>query len=217
MILTQENIDLAKQELRISLPHIRSSHLTEALAAAFAFKSNAALRVSIAADAMPSIAYGRADRFANRLRDFGYALSDADMLQQAIRSGTLYDRPYMEFKRGDIGSSNACFSISRANNRPMVTVAMAKHYAELQWDCITIEPPDDEHARGDQSRELLRTMYARFQERARGLPGKPCFDGSAFVGSVEKLLPHAARDLAEDFFSMLYEPVYKRSGSRRAA
>jgi hypothetical protein len=219
LILTQENVDLVKLELRANLPQVASAHLTEALAAALGFRTNAALRTAIAAELerLPSTAFGDAESLNRRLSEFGYAICDPNILSNAIRQRMIYDRPYAEFKRGDVGANNAFFSLCQETSRPIVTIAMARQYAELQWDCITIDANHDAHVRDGACPELVRSMFARFQIRARGARGKPDFCGSAFVGRVERLLPEAARDLAEDFFSMLYAPAHTSFGTRKAA
>jgi hypothetical protein len=56
-------------------------------------------------------------------------------------------------------------------------------------------------------------MFARFQSRAQHAPGKPEFFGSAFVGSIDRLLPDTARDLADDFFMMLTASVQQRAAA----
>ena len=219
LILTQENIETVKRYLRERLTTISSSHLTEAIAAGLGFHTNAALRAVVEADrdGLPHVAYASESHFRNRLALFGYADLDDSLLEDSIRQHLIYDRPYTEFRRGELGPANACFSICRENNRPMITIAMARRYAELQWDCITLHPNQEGHLQGDRGHELVSAMFARFQESARGHPGAPVFDGSAFVGRVERLLPDVARNLADDYFRMLYEPVYSDIGAMRAA
>ena len=60
-------------------------------------------------------------------------------------------------------------------------------------------------------------MFALFQEHAKGAPGKPVFCGKAFTGTVSKLLPDTARQLAEEYFKLLYLPLRELPAPRRRA
>ena len=66
---------------------------------------------------------------------------------------------------------------------------------------------EEDYLHDNAGREPGRTLFALFQARARGAPGKPLFMGSAFTGTIKKLLPATARQLAEDYFRLLYLPL----------
>lgn len=55
-----------------------------------------------------------------------------------------------------------------------------------------------------------------FQLRTAGAPGKPHYRTNVFVGWVYRLLPEIAHLLAEDYFRLLYQPVWETE-QRRAA
>jgi len=99
----------------------------------------------------------------------------------------------------------------------MVMVRMARQYAELEWDSVTIDSDCDDHVSSRDSNDLVRVMFALFQTRAKGAPGKPIFCGKAFTGTVTKLLPDTARQLAEDYFKLLYLPLRDLPAPRRRA
>lgn len=208
-ILTQANVDAAKAALRISLPEIRSGHLTEALASSLGFGTNAALRAAIAAETgkPPALADAEAGLFAGRLEALGYSDIADHAFLAAMREDVLDETPYTWFRKGDLAANNRHFHACQAANRPMMMVKMARQYAELEWDCITIDSRCDDHVTKPESTELARIMFRLFQERARGAPGKPLFYANAFTGSITKLLPDTARQLAEDYFKLLYLPL----------
>lgn len=218
-ILTQANVDAAKAALRISLPEIRSGHLTEALASSLGFGTNAALRAAIAGETgkPPALADAEAGLFAQRLAAFGYPYIADEPFMAAMREDVLDETPYTWFRTGDRAANNRHFHACQAANRPMMMVKMARQYAELEWDCVTIDSDCDAHVSGAGSSDLVRIMFRLFQERARGAPGKPLFYAKAFTGSIKKLLPDNARQLAEDYFKLLYLPLRDLPPPRRRA
>ncbi|MES1973327.1 MAG: hypothetical protein V4472_12790 [Pseudomonadota bacterium] len=218
-ILTQTNVDAAKAALRISLPGVRSGHLTEALASSLGFGTNAALRAAIAGETgkPPALADAETGLFVQRLEELGYPDIAADAFLAAMREDVLDETPYTWFRKGDRGANERHFRACEARNRPMMMVKMARHYAELEWDCVTIDSDCDKHVSGPESSDLVRIMHRLFQERVRGAPGKPLFYAKAFTGSIKKLLPDTARQLAEDYFKLLYLPLRDLPPPRRRA
>jgi hypothetical protein len=218
LILTQPNVDAVKMALRRSIPGIRSAHLTEALAAALGFKTNAALRATIAQekDRPPMLVEAEPKRFTIRLAELGHASLPTTFFIAAMRQEGLAATPYAWLQNGDRVASNEHISACEMGNRPTVIVKMARQYAALEWDCITIDPQCDEHVSGPRSSHLVDTMFKHFQRRAKGAPGNPLFCGSAFTGSITKLLPETAKKLAEDYFRLLYMPLRDLHTPRRA-
>jgi len=211
-LLTQENVGAAKAALRKSLPTVRSAHLTEALAAGLGFNTNAALRAAMVAalDMPPSIADGDADHFRTRLAELGYKDVATSHFLAALSDKVLIETPYILFRKGDRAANDRHYHVCQRRNRPMMMIKMATRYAELEWDCITIDSSRDDHVHDAEGDRVVREMYSLFQARSRGSPGKPFFDGSAFTGRVTKLLPDIACELAEDYFKLLYVPMLQR-------
>lgn len=209
IILTDDNLAMAKAVLRKRHAEIRSAHLTEALAFGLGFGTHAALRAGLAAEAgrPPAVADGDAERFARRLVELGYDTVETAGFDDALTSPTLPDLPFARFKRGDIGANNRHYDECRRKNRPMVMVIMGRRYAELQWDCITLSGEQNDHLSRAAGDALGRLLFDRFQALAKGAPGKPYFTGKAFTGWVERLLPETAERLAEDYFKLLYLPL----------
>jgi hypothetical protein len=218
-ILTDDNIHAAKAALRTALPAIRSAHLTEAIAAGLGFQTHAALRAALASEASkpPAVADAVSSRFTTRLAELGYDGVPTHPFEGAITEKVLGDTPYAFFKAGDRVANDRHYHACQARNRPMVMVKMARQYAKLEWDCITIDSDCDDHVSSRASNELVRVMFALFQERAKGAPGKPIFYGKAFTGTVSKLLPDTAGQLAEDYFKLLYLPLRELPAPRQRA
>jgi len=218
-ILTDDNIDAAKAALRTRLPAVRSAHLTEALAAGLGFQTHAALRAVLAGEGSkpPVVVDATSSQFTARLAELGYADVPTPPFDAAITERILGDTPYTFFKRGDRAANDRHFYGCQARNRPMIMIKMARQYAELEWDCITIDSDCDDHVSSRASDDLVRVMFAIFQERAKGAPGKPIFYGKAFTGTVSKLLPDTPRQLAEDYFKLLYLPLRELPAPRRRA
>lgn len=77
--LSEPSLAALKKSLRKYLPDVRSSHLTEAMAAALGFRTHASLITTLPPQASdPSIQLLDNERFEARLRDFGYQLADDD-------------------------------------------------------------------------------------------------------------------------------------------
>lgn len=208
LILTEENGVALKRATRGFLPQISSAHLSEGLAFALGFNTHAALRASMAADQqhLPYLVTVDMSRFEDRISRLGYEVSVYPDLAKLVRSSAIPDRPFVEFKKGDMVANDIHFHRCKRANRPMMMVKVSRTYAELEWDCITTSKEGyDNHLYGsDNGRKLADVMVARFQSAAKGAPGKPNFLGGAFTGWAKKLLPETARDLAEDYFKLLY-------------
>jgi len=172
-ILTDDNIDAAKAALRTRLPAVRSAHLTEALAAGLGFQTHAALRAVLASEGSkpPAVVDATSSQFTARLPELGYADVPTPPFEDAITEKILGDTPYTFFKRGDRAANDRHFHACQARNRPMIMVRMARQYAELEWDCITIDSDCDEHVqrvRQQQARaHHVRRVSVTRQRRAR--------------------------------------------------
>lgn len=218
IILTPTNLEALKREARTAMPEVRSAHLTEALATALGFRTHAALLAAIEADfgRPPNLADCLQSCFVQRLNQLGYDGIATAELDAIVRGPAMPERPYAEFRSGDVDANNRQFYACQRGNRPMITLTMARTYVKLNWDCITISPDHEGYLFGDDDgRAFGQNLFRQFQEHARRAPGKPMFTGGAFVGWIEKLLPETARNLAEAFYRKLYLPLREPPISRR--
>lgn len=219
LLLHETNLTAVKAALRSYLPELRSGHLTEALAAGLGFRTHAALRADLIrfADFAPMLANVDEIAFAARLAAFGYAEPPADVLGSAVRSDAIPDRPIARFRDGDRVATDAHYAQCSRHGRPMMMIKRARTYATLEWDCITINARPHSILYGSpDGPSTVNEMVRLFKLRTAGAPGKPNYRTNVFVGWVYKLLPATAELLAEDYFRLLYQPVWQAE-HRRAA
>ncbi|WP_298672610.1 hypothetical protein [uncultured Sphingomonas sp.] len=116
------------------MPDIRSTHLSEAIAFGLGYKTHAALRDAIASASgrRPAVADGDPVRFAQRLMTLGYGAIEPGIFSDALAEPTLSDTPFAFFKRGDRAANDRHYHFCEQRGQPMITVRMARRYAELQ-------------------------------------------------------------------------------------
>ena len=206
LLLTDDNLHATKSGLRLALPDVNSAHLTEALAAACGYRTHAALRADLKTSALqPPLARLDATRFRMRLSELGYAEYQANDLARIVRSD-LPDPIWRMFPQRDRLANNDWYRQCQRRNIPDIHLHVGRKYWRLNWDCISTDKTYDERVHGPAGDALVRVMFMRFQDRAKLNPGEAMFEGSAFVGRIERLLPEIACDLADDFFAMFYSP-----------
>jgi hypothetical protein len=211
--LTPANLTVVKRTLRRELPSIKSTHLTEAIAAALGFRTHAALLTAVerAGPGSEPIANFDAARATERLSELSYTASVAALTTAVAKRSELPDPCWRQSHGNDSVTQNAWFHECKGLRLPYVVVKVARKYATLEWDCITVDANCDESVRGDKSRELVSEMFSLFQQHCVAETGQPMFEGSAFVGSIERLLPETACALADEFFGRLYRATRAKS------
>ena len=215
LFLTRDNCRFVKHALRECLSTVKSAHLSEALAAALGFRTHAALLATMrSANAdRPALTQVDEGRMWERMRGLGYGPKGPVDLVGIVRSAELPLAAWREFRNRDMAAIDQWFDECQHRDIPNVCILLRTKYAELSWDCISIDPSGEDHLRDDDGAALVRTMFKRFQTLAKGAPAKPEFFGSAFVGTVDRLLPSLARDIADDFFMRLYSPMAQRAAA----
>lgn len=209
ILASRDNLAFIKKELRSALPDIGSSHLSEALAASLGFQTHAALLAVTEKATHTLLLTIDTTRMSERLARFGHQVADLRCVAEAVRSPLLPDRTFIEFRDGDRASNDPWFYECRRRNIPMVYIETRRKFVKLRWDCITIDSRNEEHVQDQAGTQLVHAMLAKFQEMARGVSGKPMFEGKSFVGYIDRLSPELARDIAEAFFAMLYVPMHE--------
>lgn len=206
IFLTEANLTYLKHGLRLGYPHVGASHRLEALAAALSFRTYAALKAALAArvNGGPALVSGDPGRFAERLEELGYPGADAVALPTLLREPELPDPTWRVLPNRDIAAQNRWFRQCERRNVPYVWIELRRKYAKLNWDCVCVQMERLDYLHDSRGKALLDALYDRFCQLAHPDPGKSEFHGSAFVGSVDRLLPDIARDLADEFFMLLY-------------
>ena len=215
LFLTPDNCSFVKRALRERLSTIKSTHLSEALAAAFGFRTHAALLAAMKATIVdrPMLTQVDEDRIGERLRGLGYAPMVPVDLAGILRSAELPLAAWREFGNRDTAANERWFKECQRREIPNVCIRLRTKYVELSWDCISIDPAGEDHLRDDDGAVLVRIMFERFRALAKGAADKPEFFGSAFVGTIDRLSPSLARDIADDFFMRFYSPIAQRAAA----
>lgn len=210
LLVSDQNLRAIKMALRARINGTRSSHVTEALAYSMGFNTHAALLAQMKVDRLLPPAVGEADgvRFAARLASLVGVTVPATLLDEVVRSDAIPDRPYVEFFDHDRSVDAVHFAECSRKNRPMIMVRRARADATLEWDCITTDGRLKGYPFGNDNGDGIASEMVRlFEVRVKNAPGKPQYRGTAFTGWVHKLQPEAARQLAEDYFRLLYLPL----------
>lgn len=217
LALTRANVDFVKRALRSAYSAVGSSHLSEALAAACGHRTAIALATALrsAAPARPDLVRIDEDAFTARLGELGHRDVARGALAGLVRSDHLPDRIWTTVKGRDLTALNVWFRECQRRDIPYVYITLRRKYAEVDWDCITVNPDRDEVTLGAGSRELVDKLFATFRSLASANSKKSMFEGSAFVGSIEKLSPEDALELADAVFEILYGAIREGAHVRR--
>jgi hypothetical protein len=214
--LTPDNCDFAKRAMRLRLTSVKSTHLTETLASASGFRTHAALLAAVGvSDARrPTLVSVEPSRLTARLQELGHPPHDAAaVLIETLRASEMPVGTWREYRSRDVAAINTWFRECKRRDIPNVYIQLRTKYAKVSWDCISVDPRDESHLREEAGSALGALMFKRYQELAKGDPAKSVFSGSAFVGSVDRLSPAVARDIADDFFMRLYIPMMQRAAA----
>ncbi len=211
--LTPANLKVVKRTLRGEFPSIKSTHLTETIAAALGFRTHAAL-LTVVEQAGPGsepIANFDAVRATKRLLELS-CTAPVDFLTAAVAERIeLPDPCWRQMRSDDSETQKDWFYECKRLGLPYLVIKIARKYATLEWDCITVDASCDESVRRDRSMEFVREMFSVFQQHCVAETGRPIFEGSAFLGSIERLLPETACALADEFFGRLYRATRAKS------
>ena len=212
ILLTTTNIDFVKSQLRDQFPQIKSTHLTEAIASYAGFRTHAALIAACKAAPfdLPNIVILSETRFLHRLQELGCPIFDGCDVNEICRSSSLPLKMWVAFRNGDRDANNRWFQECRRRNIPNVCIRTRRKYVELYWDCVSIDPKCESHVQGKHGSDLVQEMFDTFQAIAKSAKGKPIFMGNSFTGSIDRLLPELASELADKYFALLYEPMRKQ-------
>ncbi len=212
-LLTRDNIKYIKIKLSELLPDVKSSHLTEAIASGIGFNSNAAMlsRIKDQAKFPPYLSDINDSKIATRLNKFCYANLSEFSIISIVRSVGLPQKIWVEFPSGNRGANERWYSECKFRNLPNLRIEKKKKFATLSWDCISINKSSEGHLKDEGGTTLGRLMFQQYQRIARQAPGKSEYFGTCFVGSVKNILPELAHEIADEFFTHLYEPISSTS------
>lgn len=208
-LLTPDNLSFLKSRLCDGGLVVRSAHLTEALAFGAGYRTHAAMLAFMksANRKRPAVVNVQAERIAVRLSELGYSELGLISVDHIVRSFDLPDRIWVEFGSGDMSANEIWYRECQLRDIPNLRIERRRKYVKLDWDCISLNTKSDAHVSGERGAVMVKKMFATYQGIARRIPGKSEFFGSGFVGSVDKILPELAYEIADEFFTMLYDPI----------
>ncbi|ALR19268.1 hypothetical protein [Sphingobium baderi] len=207
ILLTPANLHHLKSCLRVALPYVKSSYISEGLAAALGYRTHAALLADMKASPEKYPPLGRASdvKLAERLSDF--KVTDCVASVEGVARDAVPDPIWCVAKRADREANSRWHQQCRRRGFPLIFVYVTGKSAQLDWDYITLDPKREAHLHDEAGLALEDRMIASFQKRAANDLGNPSFRGTSCVGRIVRLAPATARALADDFFEMLYTPV----------
>ncbi len=208
--LTRRNIDFIGRELKKRYAPVRSSHVAEAVAAACGFRTNIAMIASLRerGTMLPALVVMDGTRFLGRLADFGYTTTlDEEVWHDLARAQELPERIWSVCKDNDLPRLNRWYAETRRRGIPCINIKTRRTLADVDWDCIGLDPKYDPVMNDRSSSGLIDRLFRRFQETVKGKPGKPLFYGSSFAGFVENVPIGVAPDVADALFGVLHEAL----------
>ena len=195
-LLIDENIEFLKFEYRRLYPKVKSSHLTEAIAAALGFGTNATLKAHMAESVgIVDAATFSEGKLNQRLLDFGYSGSGEQSDFQIVLSGMPY-RPYYEFQ------DDSAFRRHSKRDIPYISFREKKQkYCKLDYDHHIPSRHRERMKNYDQkSREGVRKLLNVYQQLARqlGMPSS-IFNGTIVQGWISKVPISVSKQFADAF------------------
>lgn len=170
LLLTSANLQAVKAAAQRAWPDVKSSHITEALAAAYGYRTHAAVLADLNRSAYPPLVQANPSAFSERLSDLGYPDRGSSPLVQALDKG-IPDAIWMVCNSGDIDAANRWYEQCRQRNIPRILIQKRQKYCLLEWDSITM---DDSACHPKIPSPDTRDMFRHFQEDAtwcgRGQP-----------------------------------------------
>ena len=215
LLLTIDNLAFIKTRVRYTSPHLKSGHVTEALASACGFRTHASMLAAIggASKVHPVLQEFMPERFYERLLAMGIDHQFRFPFDEFIRSDELPQRIWTRVKGRHLPTVDRWYYECQDRNIPYVYIELRRKYCELHWDCYSLDTANEAHVRGVLGSDLTKTMYAEFQSIMRDKPNKAMFEASSFSGSIDKLLPEDAQHLADVMFELLYRPLLSRQNA----
>ena len=202
ILFTSENCKYLKKAF-LRAYQMRSSHLSEAMASGFGFKSNIAMQTALrSASSTPAeFADFSEERFNRRATELGYGIPGNAVDWSTFGAHGLPQKAWL-LTTANAGSTSYFYECKR-HKRPFVTVTRRRTLCRLDWDCITIDGQYDAtiNTYGNKYVDFLFTI---FQETLRGTQNRAMFDGSAFVGHIANLPLSVAPPLANGIFRLLF-------------
>lgn len=203
-VLIEENIDSLKSLLKKEYPHIKSSHLTEAIARGLGFGSNAAMRVFLSKD---KTIYNRLfdfnkDTFKNWLFEKSYEGNFE--ISESVFEG-LYLPPWVISNK--IEEQNNHYFLCENFQIPYIVIKPKRNKSDLHWDCIGIDHKHDATISDSNLSKKIRELENRYGTK------KALSPPDLFVGTIKSVENANIRYLAGEIFENICLAIEQGSTS----
>lgn len=200
VLITNNNIQLLKSNLKNTHPTLKSSILSEAIARSLGFGTHAAL-----------ICYTKKPKTELELRSFNeqffydWLKSKGNILTTSISSQCFeeLDLPIYKYIIGShnkkIALSNAWFEKCQDFNIPYIWLDQKTKYTSVNWDYISVDEHHNPNKFTDDDATKIRSLIDKYSnKKTRVLPS------SLFVGTITGLDKDSAKLIASEIFCILY-------------
>lgn len=209
-VVSDENVYLLKSALSAAQLGFRHSHLLEAFAYGFGYRTFAALNA--AARLFPCKVFHIkefADEKCNvRLVELSGRRLPEGFAIKLVENLKLVDLVFIRTGNVQGWLRDLWFNECKMNNIPFIYTISKRKYVNLTWDCFSMDPKCDIKIRKDRG-ELLDVMFEVFRKYAGSQSRRAVFEGGAFYGNIENLLPENAEKIAEAYFLLLNDAKTK--------
>jgi hypothetical protein len=197
-LLTHENISYLKGELRRKYPHVKSSHMTEALARHCGFRTHASLLAELTAQS------GRRPKVLTFCETPGEGVAsqiDAADVVHAARSPLLPHPMWFEPLPGDLEEIDWWMQRCVRDDVPCIWIEPKEGAFEVNWDYDTRNSAHYESLRQASKNGFINIMYNAFCALATSK--NALFEGTVFTGYVRGVQLDEARELSEVLYCLM--------------
>jgi hypothetical protein len=198
ILLLEYNVVALKADLRSIFPHIKSAHMSEAIAVAFGFRTNSSLRAELSKSQKPKIRLVEFSysRFQDWLSDKGYK-ADRKIPSLCFEK---VDIPIWIMSKSKILIDH-CFWNARTHNIPMVHINKRTKYADVHWDYISVDEIHEPQKFNVEDLNRLAALVRKYNGKfgAVGI--------SVFTGTIYRLKIEDAKLVADEVFCILHNLI----------
>ena len=200
--LTKKNLRFLKS-LLMSDFEMKSGHSDEVIAALCGFNTSASMRSAIKTQTIRSAIDVTFEEFERRCSDLGYDQNSSEYLKLIFCNLAWPNSPWVSHGSWDKISSDVWYYNCESSEFPFIRIEVRQNHHKLEWDCNRLPGDTDQHTQSEVGDDLVHQMHSAFQLVCRGVDQKSLFDGSAFGGKITGLSEASARQLANQFVTLL--------------
>lgn len=207
VMLTEANIEALIVIAQRLLPKAEKSNIAMAVTMALKAKSTAHLTAATRwHGGFPDLAFFDNTIFRNVMIAQGEEIR-ADYSPDRLTREAVPHRLFLECRRPDREQQNEHYWQCHKMGWPLITVYRGTKFSEVQWDYITMAGDDFPFWDGKAGEQYLEEVMNTYVLFASGNSPSSLFRGNCHTGSITKLNPETALDLAEFMFEAMYVPM----------